>query len=136
MSSKMCFDHGWGCWNLSILERELPYIAELGEYLKEKAFYSLDTSLSDDLDTGSCISIPNITPQFGDAIIVPWILRWHAQYRSGSVKAPIVRYDLEKTEMHLTIVFSPSEIEVVKQHTVQQRELDEHAAREGWKDYF
>ena len=136
MPTDCCFDRGWGCWNMSLLERELPYIAELGEYLREKSFYYLDTYLSGDQDTESCVSIPNVTPQFGNSVILPWILKWHAQNRGDSVAAPTVKYAITTTEMHLMITFSPLELETIKRYTMSQRELDERAAREGWEGYF
>jgi hypothetical protein len=113
----------------STLSRSLPYFAELVEYLCEKSFATDVITVC----TGhwrAKFYVGNVSKEFGEQIIMPWVTAWSLRNRPFDIKLPRAAYREEENCMILIVPLASQEtvtLELTTMQSIQHRTMGKKA---------
>lgn len=110
---------------LSVL---FPYFEKVFDYLCEKCFVESLTWIPSSKRGQVSVEIPNISKEFGQQIIAPWLIQWSTKFRGDDTKVPYLRYNVKYDIATIVIPLGPKEQAYLKQDARYE------AALKRWAD--
>lgn len=110
----------------STLSRSLPYFAELVEYLCEKSFATDIINVCPG-HWRAKFYVKNTSKEFGEQVIMPWVVAWSKRNRFCGIKLPRAEYKEVENCMILIVPLAIEETVVMEMHAMRgiQRKMHE-----------
>ena len=89
------------------------YFQEVAEYICEKMFINVAFWYSNSKKTEVHIDVVELSKEFGEQIIMPWLAGWHERNKRVSVKAPHLKY-LKNNAARIIIPLTVEEKDVLR----------------------
>lgn len=105
-----------------------PHFEELFGYLCEKSFANSLTWIPSRKLGQISVEVPNITKEFGQQVIIPWLIQWSNKFRGDNIRVPYLRYNVKHSCATVVIPLVP------KEHNFLKQDARYEAALKRWAD--
>ena len=108
------------------------YFEEVSRYVCDKMFTDFAYWYPNNANTALQIDVVDISKEFGEEVIKPWLAGWHERNKRMSAKAPYLKY-LKNNTARIIIPLVAEEKNVLRSTKKYEGELIKQKD-EGWKE--